>query len=304
MDEITGGILGRTASRILFGGLFVFAFLLFVLWRTDNPRLQAVRAGVVDAAAPMLEAIAGPTSAVAGLGTDFRSFADLQAENQQLRQEVRRLAAWRDIAQQLEVENATLRALNDMKLPPRRSFVTAEVIADAGGPYAQSVIVNIGAGDGVADGAPALQENGLVGRVVGVGAQSARILLLTDPTSAAPVHVGEARARAILQGDNSETPGLRFLTAGQTVRRGDPVITSGDGGVYPAGILIGRVLSVDGPAPTVRLEADYRRLEFVKVQHSTDADGDALTSGLILRPASDAGRGEAPGAADPLRPEN
>ncbi|MEL6317436.1 MAG: hypothetical protein AAFR16_07330, partial [Pseudomonadota bacterium] len=84
MLEASG--LVRTALRIFFGALLVLAFLIFVLWRTDNPRLGALRLTVVDALSPLLEAVAGPSNALTRVFDDVQSFAELQAENAHLRQ--------------------------------------------------------------------------------------------------------------------------------------------------------------------------------------------------------------------------
>ena len=273
----------RTASRILFVAMFVVAFLMFVLWRTENPRLQSLRNGVIDSVSGTLEAIAGPSAGFASLFADFQTMADLEAENAQLRRNMVHLKDWRDAVQRLEAENARLRALNDVRLPPRMAFVTAEVISDSRGPYSHSVIVNVGKDDRVVEGAPALDENGLVGRVVALGETSARILLLTDKRSRVPVFVGDARRRAILQGDHSNRPTLRFLSSDVEVGLGEQVTTSGDGGVFPAGLRVGRVDGVEGLSPAVRLDADYRRLQFMKVRFNSVEERVPSGGGLIMR---------------------
>lgn len=277
--------LAKTASLIFFGVMLVTAFLLFVLWRTENPRLQAARASLMDSVAPAVEAVAGGGDAIGALFDDLESYADLQSENARLRRELRRMSGWRDAAHRFEEENARLRALNNAKLPPQLSFVTADVIAASGGPYQRSVVVNIGRDDGVADGAPAMDEAGLVGRVVGAGEETSRVLLLTDATSRAPVLVGEARIRALIQGDNSDRPTLQAVLDPETITVGDRVVTSGDGGVFPSGLLVGRVVSVEGRAPRVALASDYRRLLFVKVRYAA-RDTETPPPGLILRPSA------------------
>ena len=277
--------LAKTASLIFFGVMLVTAFLLFVLWRTENPRLQAARVSLMDAVAPAVSAVAGGGDAIGALFDDLESYADLQSENARLRRELRRMSGWRDAAHRFEEENARLRALNNAKLPPRLSFVTADVIAASGGPYQRSVVVNIGRDDGVVDGAPAMDEAGLVGRVAGAGEEASRVLLLTDATSRAPVLVGQSRVRAMLQGDNSDQPNLQALLDPETITVGDRVVTSGDGGVFPSGLLVGRVVAIDGRAPRVALASDYRRLLFVKVRYA--ARGlEAPPPGLIMRPSS------------------
>lgn len=273
----------KTVLRVLFGALLVTSFLLFVLWRTENPRLLQIRAAVTDLVAPTLNVATEPATGLERLVRDISAYGDLQRENERLRREVLRLRNWREVAQQLEEENARLRALNQVKLPPRVSFVTAEVVADAGGPYAQSVLVNVGARDGVRDGAPVLDEGGLVGRVAGVGDRSARVLLLTDRLSRTPVHVGAERRRAVLTGGAAGDPRLEFVFDDRQLELGASVLTSGDGRVFPAGLQVGRIVALDEDGPKVRLSADLDRLEFLRILRSGTVEMAPPEPGLIRR---------------------
>lgn len=313
----------RAALRIFFGALLAFSFFLFVLWRTDNPRLTRIRVAMVDFAAPVLETIAGPSSGLAEIFDGVQTLSELRAENERLKTELLRLRRWENDAQRLEQENAQLRALNSVSLPPRTRVVTGEVVADSGGIYAQSVIVNVGRCDvgdlsgcdrareveqnecaapqvvrrrSPLDGAPVRDARGLVGRVVGVGDRSVRVLLLTDPTSRVPVHVtieGERR-RAVLIGDETLTPILSYVDGEGAVPSGARVITSGEGGVFPKGLVVGEVVSRGDQVARVALAADYRYLDFVQLYLIDQPSHDP--SGLILRAVSDLS-GSAPGAA-------
>lgn len=293
----------RTLSRAVLGLLLVAAFFIFVLWRTENPRLLGLRLAMFDAVAPALEAVAGPSNAVAGLFDDVRSLAEIQAENARLRDQVERLASWREAARRLEEENARLRALNAVKLPPRVAFVTAEVIGDSGGPYAQSVLINAGRDDGVSDGATALDGGGLVGRVAGVAETSSRVLLITDPASRVPVTVGPDRVRAIMVGDESDQPVLLYAAGSRRdgeieLSPGERVATSGQGGVFPRGLLIGAVAPEDdGPVARVALAAEMRRLVFLRVLREARRDETPGAPGLI-RPLQPPAPGGAQGAGD------
>lgn len=303
MDAARRGPL-RSGMRILFGALLVISFFLLVLWRTDNPRLVSLRIALMDLVSPALTAVAGPSSDVARIFDDVQSLSELRAENERLKTELRRLRRWENDAKRLEQENAQLRALNAVALPPRFDVVTGDVVADSGGPYTQSVIVNVGREDGVVDGAPARDALGLVGRVTGVGRNSARVLLLTDPASRTPVFVAAdgGRRRALMVGDNTGAPLLRYVDldigAAETrpVPAGSRITTSGDGGVYPRGLFIGAVAATPEGEARASLAADYGNLEFLRLYRLTGAPPDAGPSGLIL-PAPPAATAE--GAAAP-----
>jgi rod shape-determining protein MreC len=146
------------------------------------------------------------------------------------------------------------------------------VLADSGSPFRQSVLLNVGARDGILDGWATMDGLGLVGRISGVGQSSSRVILLTDTNSRIPVTIQPAGQRAILSGDNTAAPLLDFLESPEEVRPGDRVISSGDGGVFPAGLLVGQVAQGPDKRLRVRLSADYERLEFLRVLRSQPSE--------------------------------
>jgi len=106
---------------------------------------------------------------------------------------------------------------------------------------------------------------GLVGRISGVAQNTARVILLTDASSRIPAVIQPSGQKAIVSGDNTSAPPVDFLENPDLVRAGDRVISSGDGGVFPAGLLIGQIAEDPGGRLRVRLAADYERLEFLRV---------------------------------------
>ncbi len=280
-----GAEFGRVLRR---GALIALALLcvgLFALWRADSPRIERLRMALVDRATPAIEVTAKPIATLSALAADFEGIGKVREQNRLLRAEIERLRIWREAAQQLERENAQLRALNNLRLAPRIGFVAGEVIADSASPFAQSALLNIGAADGVVDGAAAVDGEGLVGRVVGVGARAARVLLLTDFNSRVPVKVLPSGRRAILTGENTDTPRLAFLEAAAGVAPGDLIVTSGDGGVFPPDLAVGRVAVVSEHGARAQVAADYERLEFVRVllyRPATRID----TPGGLIAPAT------------------
>ncbi|MFK7944765.1 MAG: rod shape-determining protein MreC [Paracoccaceae bacterium] len=283
----------RIVNRILLGIVVAVSLVLLILWRTDNPRLERVRMSVVDTVAPSMEWVNGPVDFAWNLGRDYRSFMNLQDQNRRLRREIQSLRAWREQARLLEEENAQLRALNNVRLAARTTFVTGDVFADSGGPFLQAALVNVGREDGVADGAAAVDGSGLVGRVVGVGQRASRLMLLTDFSSRVPVIIQPGARRAVLSGDSTDAPKLEFLDGTDRVQPGDLIETSGDGGVFPPDLPIGRVVATQGGTWRAALLADYSRLEFVRLlRYNPDTVID--NPGDLVRPD-----GMSPAAQDP-----
>jgi rod shape-determining protein MreC len=255
----------RSFRRLGFFLLLMFLSGLVLLWRIDNPRAERVRTAVVDRLVPNMEWALQPVTKVARMVADFQSYNQIYQQNQDLRQELQQMKAWREAALQLEQKNAKLLDLNKVRLNPKLSYLTGVVLTDAGSPFRQSALINIGSRDGVKDGWPAMDGLGLVGRISGVGKNSSRVIFVTDTNSHIPVLIKPFDQRAILTGDNSLLPPLEFLENSDRVQPGDRVVTSGDGGVFPNGLLIGQVTQGADGRLRVRLAADYRRLEFLRI---------------------------------------
>ena len=252
--------------RKLLVGLLVFVLLgIFLVWRIDSPRVERYRAMVIDRVVPSFDWAMAPVTGLVNMARDFQSYSQLVAQNGDLRRELQQMKAWKEAALQLEQENAKLLGLNNVRLDPQLTYVTGVVMTDSGSPFRQSVLLNVGNRDGIVDGWPAMDGIGLVGRISGVGEKTARVILLTDTSSRIPITIQPSGQRAIIAGDNTLNPPIEFLESPDAVRPGDRVVTSGDGGVFPADLLVGQVaLGVDRRL-RVRLSADYERLEFLRV---------------------------------------
>ncbi|WP_099827386.1 rod shape-determining protein MreC [Oceaniglobus indicus] len=258
----------RPIRRILVSGLIFLCLAIFLFWRIDSPRAERLRAQIVDRVVPSFEWALVPVTKIAGMAADFQSYTRIYEQNQELRRELRQMKAWKEAALQLEQQNAKLLDLNKVRLDPSLTFITGVVLADSGSPFRQSVLLNVGARDGIRNGWATTDGLGLVGRISGVGESSSRVILLSDNNSRIPVTIQPSGQRSILAGDNTALPLLDFLEAPETVRPGDRVISSGDGGVFPAGLLVGQVVQGADRLLRVRLAADTERLEFLRVLRS------------------------------------
>ena len=255
----------RPLRRLLAGVVILLLFGLFLVWRIDSHRVERFRAQVIDQVVPSFDWVMAPVHGGLNILRDFQSYARIHQQNQELRRELQQMKAWKEAALQLEQENARLLDLNKVRLDPRLTHVTGVVLADSGSPFRQSVLLNVGARDGIVDGWATMDGIGLVGRISGVGDKTARVLLLTDTSSRLPVTIQPSGQRALIEGDNSAAPPIDFIEAPDLVRPGDRVISSGDGGVFPAGLLVGRVAQDPGGRLRVRLAADFERLEYLRV---------------------------------------
>lgn len=268
--------------RRLLVGLFVLLFLaVFVVWRIDSPRVERFRAAVIDEVVPSFDWAMAPVTGMINLVSDFQSYQQLAEQNDNLRRELQQMKAWKEAALQLEQENARLLDLNKVRLDPQLTYITGVVVTDSGSPFRQSVLLNVGARDGIIDGWPTMDGIGLVGRISGVGDDTSRVILLTDTSSRIPVTIQPSGQKAILGGDNTLNPPLEFIEDPGLVRPGDRVVSSGDGGVFPGDLMVGRVALGTDRRLRVRLAADYGRLEFLRVLRAQPHDAIEDPGGLL-----------------------
>ena len=245
--------------------LVVVSAAMIIAGKADQVAFQYLRNSVMDAAAPALDMLSRPAAAFDAAADRLRGFITVYRDNVRLAEENQRLLGWQQVAMRLSAENAELRDLAKLVPEPAISFVTARVIGDSGGAYARNVMVNAGRDNGVAHGQAAMTGEGLVGRVAEEGSRAARILLITDLNSRVPVVVDGTRQRAILAGDNTARPILRYVDSGGTMRIGDRIVTSGQGGVFPPGLPVGVVASVDSEGARVEPYAALSRVDYLRL---------------------------------------
>ena len=258
----------RPLRRLILVAVYLVLLATFLVWRIDSPRVERFRAQVTDVIVPNFDWAMAPVTGTVNLFRDYQSYNRIAEQNQELRRELRKMQAWKEAALQLEQENARLLDLNSVNLDPRLTFITGVVLADSGSPFRQSVLLNVGARDGLVDGWATMDGIGLVGRISGVAKNTSRVILLTDASSRIPVTIQPSGQRAIVAGDNSAAPPIDFIESPDLVRPGDRVVSSGDGAVFPAGLVVGQVATDPGGRLRVRLAADYERLKFLRVLRS------------------------------------
>ncbi|MAI49753.1 MAG: rod shape-determining protein MreC [Rhodospirillaceae bacterium] len=262
--KVTGPI-RALLNRFALLFLIIAAFAIMLLGKADTLIVERARSSVVDGVAPFMDALSRPIATVSeGVDRMSRFFA-VYEENAQLLEQNARLLEWQSAALALAAENSTFR--NMLKFVPERgvSFASARVIGDSGGVFVRSVLINGGKVDGIHKGDAVVNGDGLIGRVAEVGLRSGRVLLLSDLNSRIPVVEEKSRIRAILAGDNSQSPKLIFLLPGARLEVGDRIVTSGHGGVFPSGLPVGRISSIGERGIRVQPFTDFYRLEHVRI---------------------------------------
>lgn len=173
----------------------------------------------------------------------------LHEQNQQLREEVELLRAQNLTASEFAAENQRLRALLGYKqVATQFDLVAASVIGRDAATWSSVVVINRGTLDGVADNMPVITEMGLVGHIMESGLNTAKVQLLLDPRSSVGTLIQrpESRVAGIVEGDinNPNQPRMINIPKNSDVQIEDMVVTSGFGGIYPKGIVVGKITEI------------------------------------------------------------
>jgi rod shape-determining protein MreC len=176
---------------------------------------------------------------------DMRYARELAAHSQELlQQQTPRLLQY----EQLELENAQLRRLLDLRPRLSASSQAAQVLYDAADPYVHRVVIDRGLLHGVSAGAPVIDYSGLIGQVTRVHPTLSEVTLVIDATQATPIVNTRTGVRAVVFGEPDLHGGqleLRYMAVDADVQPGDLLVTSGIDGVYPAGLPVARVSRVE-----------------------------------------------------------
>ena len=245
--------------------LVVFALLLFVLHRADTGFSHKLQNHISGFFQPFVTAIAAPGEAFGDLGAWFANMRDLREDHAVLKQEHAQLLEWQRLAKELQAENAALRKLLHYDVNQKEEFVIARVVAAANAPYADALMVNVGADEGVAKYQAVMSDKSLIGRVIQTKNHRAWVLLLSDVNSRIPVTTNNSRERAILRGDGNGEMSLRFLGKNHGIKAGEEILSASDGDVLPAGLPVGVVGDVSEHMAEVTPYHYPHHIDYVKL---------------------------------------
>ena len=181
-----------------------------------------------------------------GLWSTYQDWKNVRAENRRLRDEAQRLRVESLRVSEVDEENRRLRRLLQLKEALPLQTISGEVIGREWGGWVRSLTVNRGRSSQVVRLTAVIGPDGLIGRIVDVRAGSSVVQVLTDPASTVGAHVVRMRTPGIIEGEARGTLRFKYMARdGAGIQVGDMVVTSGLGGLFPRGIPIGRVRSID-----------------------------------------------------------
>lgn len=253
------------AVRLTLFFIVMFGATLLVLSRTNSGFLSSLRASATDVLVPVISVVTKPVDAVRDFRVWVADMGGLQAQNASLKAQVSNLSQWQGIANEIQAENDALRKLIQVVPTGKTTYTAVRIVSESAGPYMRTALINGGKNNNINVGQAVIGAEGLVGRVVEAGNSSARVLLMTDINSRVPVLGEISREHSIASGNNSRELTLDYVESGSKMQVGERVVTSGDGGIFPSGIPVGVITSINGNIITVRPLVDWSRMEFVSV---------------------------------------
>ena len=251
---------------IAVGGALI-AVLLLAVAIIDPRGFSALRGAALDGTAPVAgagrSAVRGAGGIVSRIGDYFRA----GSQNAQLGRELAEARRELIRRQALEYENRRLLALLGLARATGDVVTRARIVASSYDSPRRLATLSAGRTAGVMPGQPVRSADGLIGRVLETGRWAARVMLITDGASNVPVRLVRDGTPALAVGRGDGTIELRTLEVGQNpFRRGDILVTSGVGGIFPPNIPVAVVTASEGDTAIARPVADPARMDFAIVQ--------------------------------------
>lgn len=265
-------LLARYRRAIILTSALLLSFLLMTLQvRHETAVVTFTRQALLFVVSPFIKVTAATIHGVTSIWQDYVDLRTLREENKRLQFEASTLKRRLDQLQEQALETQRLQRLLAMRDSSQAEFLTARVVGKDATNWFKTILLDCGSMEGVRRNQPVLAPNGLVGRVVEVTPTSARVQLFTDPVSAVGGLIQRTRVTGIVSGNLGAGARVRYLPLMGDVVVGEEVVTSGMGGVFPKGIPIGRITTVERKSGVLFQEAtltpavDLSRLEEVLI---------------------------------------
>jgi len=263
---------GKRSRQVRFFLLFGFlltAILILIISMAGRKEFTAPHKFGLEVIGPFQTAISNVSNYVSGFWGKYIALLDVRNENEQLRQELQKYKIANIEYREALATNVRLQKLLELKesLPP--PTLTAEIIGKDPSLWFRTLTINRGSSDGVQKGMPVVTVEGVVGQVLTSSPNYSKVLLATDPNSAIDVITQNTRVQGIIKGLGREAFALHYVLKSAEVEKDDYVLTSGLGGVFPKGLMVGTVSDIQksrrGMFQNIEIEpaVDFTQLEYL-----------------------------------------
>jgi rod shape-determining protein MreC len=245
----------------------LFGLILLALSLLAPAKFQQIRGAALDLTAPVAANLSQVTTTIEGLGSGASDYWDAASQNGELKRErtamLRRMVEARAIFQ----ENGQLKALLRLREHEPVTIAAGRIVGSSFNSPRRFAILSAGTRDGVQIGMPVRSADGLVGRIIDAGALGSRVLLVSDRANIVPARLLRGGMPVIAQGRGDGTIDVRPLEGGRNpFQRGDIIITSGTGGLYPPLVPIARIVKLDDDGAVAVPLADPANVSFAIVE--------------------------------------
>jgi rod shape-determining protein MreC len=224
----------------------IVGLILLVISLVAPKTFDGIRGAALDVTGPVASSLHEVTATAQGLVTGAGNYWDAARQNGELKRENRAMLERMVEAKAIQLENQQLKAMLQLRQHTRDTVATGRIVGSSFNSPRRFAILSAGASDGIREGMPVRSADGLVGRIIDVGQLASRVLLVSDRTSIVPATLLRSGIPVIAQGRGDGTVEVRPLEVGRNpFRRGDIIISSGTGGLYPPLVPIARVIKLN-----------------------------------------------------------
>lgn len=262
-------ILSERRTATLLTALFLVSFTLMSLSARRSGGATLFEEVALSLSGPLMETAAAPKRWTVSLWSSYVSLRGLREENLRLQEELSSLSGVEVRARELRSKVERLEGLLGGGRRGEVPVRLAQIVGRNQSPYGKTFIVDLGRADGVRRNMAVLHDEGIVGRIFRAGQTVSQVLLITDSRSSVDVIIQRNREQGVFSISSSGEGEVRYMPADAAVKPGDLLISSGQGGIFPKGLPVARVLEVSGGGLFRKVRAepavDFNKLEEVLI---------------------------------------
>jgi rod shape-determining protein MreC len=258
---------GRFISYVVAIGGVVLALLLLLLSVIDPRGFSAIKSAALDVTTPISSAGRAVMRNITDFGQSIGDYFEAGRQNGELRDQLREAEAKLTQAQAAGMDNQRLRELLQLREATADEVATGRIVSSSWDSARRYAVLSVGSAQGVAFNMPVRAPEGLIGRVVEAGRWGARVLMIVDGASTVPVRAVRNGTPALAVGTGEGELRLQTIEVGvNPFQRGDVLVTSGVGGIYPPDIPVAEVVRIEGEIAIARPVASPARIDYAIVQ--------------------------------------
>lgn len=251
--------------------LLVVSFFLFTNITFFSRGYSQTKFFASDIVGPTLKVISSPVHFVGGIYDGYLNLIGVKKRNADLQRRLDALTNENQKITELEKENERLKSLLNLKERKEHQMVAARVIGEDVANWFKCIIIDKGRSNGITARMPVITASGVVGQAVEVSKWHSKVMILNDANSAVDVYVVGKHTRGIIEGSGQNTVKMKYVLKTDDVETGDRLMTSGKDAIYPKGLAVGIVISINKNMPGLFADIDvmpfnnFKRLDEVMV---------------------------------------